>query len=223
MRLSVVRKKPFKSLNQLPLGFFLEPLNIIKDEIIPITENKDYSYFLLYLENKSYFNFTGFSSICAFIPQINNDLKEILVNGEIIRNGSCILLNNIDLEISKKVSEGIVLIAGTKKNSTTKKKLLTINDIKDHYKVTKPWGHELWINYGQKDFSFKEVYLKSNNQTSLQYHHFKRETAILYSGKCEVIYKKDKDVTNDKVISNNLGKHIIDPISIIDIEPNISS
>ena len=203
----------------LPLGLKLDTLELDEDKLIPITENLDYSYFILKLKNKSKFKINDFSSICAFIPQVNNNLQEIIANNQIIRNGSCILLNNIDLEISDKVSEGLVLIAGTKKNNPNQEKKLLVNDMNDHYKVNKPWGHELWINFGQDDFSFKEVFLKREFQTSLQYHEFKKETAILYDGTCEVVFKKDADVLNDNVSDDDLDKIMIDPISSIDVEP----
>lgn len=203
----------------LPLGLRLNPLEIEEDKITPIAENLDYSYFILKLTNKSEFQFKDFSSICAFIPQKNNNLQKIIANNQTIKNGSCILLNNSDLEISDKVSEGLVLIAGTKKNNPNKEKKLLVNNISDHYKVIKPWGHELWINYGQEDYSFKEVYLKSEYQTSLQYHELKKETAILYDGTCEVIFKKDADVLNDNVNDHDLDKIMIEPFSTIDVEP----
>jgi len=209
-------KEPNK--DNLPSGLKVEKIKNINDQIETIAEYDDYSYYLINLKNKINFKLEGLASTCAFIPDTNNNLNSITANGKIIQKGSCILLNNIDLEITNKDGEGFILIAGTKKINENKEKTINVNDKKAHYTVDKPWGHELWINHGQTNYSFKEVYIKENYQTSLQYHEFKKETAILYDGECEIIFKNDQNIHNDDVTAENLAKVIIEPINIIDVK-----
>ena len=46
-------------------------------------------------------------------------------------------------------------LAGTK-NSKIKSKSLKIFDQLNLYKVTKPWGHEIWINGRHRNYAFKK-------------------------------------------------------------------
>ena len=65
-----------------------------------------------------------------------------------------------------------------------------INDykiLKNHKKVTKPWGHELWLIWLKDYHVLKQIYMKKNNKCSLQYHKEKYETNYLISGKAIVI------------------------------------
>ena len=203
----------------LPLGLRLEKIKDNYDKIEILAEYNEYCYYLINLKDKCNYNFNQFTSITAFIPHKDNDLKSVIINSRIIKNGCCIILNNTDLEITSKDGNGIILIAGTKLINKNKEKSLLVNNKEDHYTVQKPWGHELWINYGQTDYSFKEVYIKKSYQTSLQYHEFKKETAIVYEGICEVIFKNESKIENNDVQQKDLAKSLIEPISIINVEP----
>ena len=75
----------------------------------------------------------------------------------------------------------------------------------DHYKVTKPWGYELWINGEHPKYAFKEIVITEGNQCSLQYHNFKEETIYLYEGLATWVYKDDDSINNDDVISDDLA------------------
>lgn len=54
----------------------------------------------------------------------------------------------------------------------------------DLKKVTKPWGHELWLASESTDskYAFKEIFIKSGFKTSYQFHQFKEETNYIISG-----------------------------------------
>ena len=54
----------------------------------------------------------------------------------------------------------------------------------DCKKITKPWGHELWLQPGSPTYPFvlKQLLLKKGNRTSLQVHQFKSESIIILSG-----------------------------------------
>jgi len=54
------------------------------------------------------------------------------------------------------------LIAGTR-NAHANMSSLTVTQAGRHYKVTKPWGHELWINGEHPGYCFKEVFIRAGN------------------------------------------------------------
>lgn len=62
--------------------------------------------------------------------------------------------------------------------------------ITECHKVTKPWGHEIWLQAGSDvyPFALKELLLKSGNMTSLQVHQFKSETIKIVSGTGKIVY-----------------------------------
>ena len=51
----------------------------------------------------------------------------------------------------------------------------------------------------------KKIFLKKNFKTSLQYHNYKMETNLLFSGKANLVYKKNKKVNNNVVQKSDLG------------------
>lgn len=90
-----------------------------------------------------------------------------------------------------------------------------------HYKVSKPWGHEIWFTGEHPAYSFKEVCIRAGNRTSLQYHRFKRETNVLFHGQIALIFKSNEAVENDAVTGADLGRVVLSPVSAIDVTPGI--
>lgn len=90
-----------------------------------------------------------------------------------------------------------------------------------HYRVTKPWGHELWINGEDPDFCFKEIFIKAGNRTSLQYHHLKQETNLLVSGTADIVYNSNAEAALDEVREEDLGARRIDPVTAVDVTPRV--
>ena len=134
------------------------------------------------------------------------------------------ILNNMCLYFTKykkiEILNGklLILLIGKKRRNITnfylKKKY------SNFYKVTKPWGYELWINSLKDDFAFKKIYIKKNFQTSLQFHKFKRETNFIFNGKASLIYKKNKRIKNMKVTPNDLSSKVLQKNTVINIFPN---
>ena len=62
---------------------------------------------------------------------------------------------------------------------------LDIEHINNCAKVTKPWGHEIWLQDGTSvhPYALKQLTLTAGKQTSLQVHQFKSETVLILSGK----------------------------------------
>jgi len=60
-------------------------------------------------------------------------------------------------------------------------------------KVSKHWGHELWIADGTKSpYALKRILFKAGNRTSLQVHQEKYETNYVLSGKGKLYRSKEK-------------------------------
>jgi len=59
-----------------------------------------------------------------------------------------------------------------------------------NYKVTKPWGHELWLELNQF-YAYKVIHMKKGNQSSLQMHDMKIEANYVIDGEAEVLLEND--------------------------------
>lgn len=60
--------------------------------------------------------------------------------------------------------------------------------------VSKPWGSETWLAYGEgMPYALKVIFLKKGTKTSLQYHVKKRETNFVYAGRIMLHYQKEKE------------------------------
>ncbi|VVB57138.1 Mannose-6-phosphate isomerase [uncultured archaeon] len=60
--------------------------------------------------------------------------------------------------------------------------------------VSKPWGSETWLAYGEgMPYALKVIRLKAGTKTSLQYHQHKRETNFVYAGRIRFHFQKDPD------------------------------
>jgi quercetin dioxygenase-like cupin family protein len=60
-------------------------------------------------------------------------------------------------------------------------------------KVSKPWGHELWMTDETKSpYTLKRILFKAGNRTSLQVHQEKYETNYVLSGKGKLYRSKEK-------------------------------
>lgn len=85
--------------------------------------------------------------------------------------------------------------------------------------VSKPWGKETWINHPDQDFSLKEIHINPGTQTSLQYHRFKTETNLVFSGEALLYYKLNDVVKIDEVTLKDLGKLNLSRGDVIHIVP----
>ena len=78
-----------------------------------------------------------------------------------------------------------------------------------HYKVSKPWGYELWINGTHPLFCAKKIFIKQGTQTSLQYHNFKEESNLIESGTAILVSQADMSIELDDVKSEHLQEQEI--------------
>lgn len=112
-----------------------------------------------------------------------------------------------------------LLVAGTTRPHPDIKGLF-FTRYTDLYKVTKPWGHELWINGQHPCYALKEIFVKAGTKTSLQYHNFKQETNVLFQGTAKLHYKENTAVANDQVMAADTATVQIQPVSTVEITPS---
>ena len=186
-----------------------------------------------------FYNFKVLDNLSDFLKEKNNDndlvVSYYVCNGELkfkykdkdirILEDEIIILSsvknisNIEISLNAKVLE----ISSLKKTE----EVVEINDengsrseniigdykiIKDHKKVIKPWGHEIWYVWLKDYHVLKRIFMTKGNKCSLQYHDEKYETNYLIDGKAKIIkglhidLKEEKNIIFDKILSKDLLK-----------------
>jgi mannose-6-phosphate isomerase-like protein (cupin superfamily) len=178
--------------------YFYNHYNLQKNEKITLPKNINCTVFILNCKKDSVIKF---------------DNKKIK-----IRKFSCIYFKKYEkLEVLNSSIE--ILLVGKKlsniKNFILNKKYFNF------YKVSKPWGYELWINSLNTDFAFKKIYIKKGFQTSLQFHNYKRETNLVLDGVARFFYKKNKKVKNIDVTTKDIGFKNLKKNTIVNVYPKI--
>ena len=80
-------------------------------------------------------------------------------------------------------------------------------------KVTKHWGHEIWIADGlSTPYALKRIMFKAGNRTSLQVHQYKIETAYVLSG-TGVMYKSKEKLDIEKYLSEGMTEKEVEALS----------
>lgn len=97
--------------------------------------------------------------------------------------------------------------------------LVSIDRCGSHYKVSKPWGYELWLNGQHPTFCAKKIFIKQGTQTSLQYHNFKEESNLIESGTAILVSQKNLEVPLDKVMPVDLQEQVVTGQQCIHVTP----
>ena len=172
-----------------------------------------YTYYQELLETNTSLLIDELSSYTLFILDLDCNGYILIENTNIkLYPGDSIKVSNQKLNFICKDSKVRLIVSGVK-NFSDKNKLQKITRKGYHYKVDKPWGHELWINGDEDEYCLKEIYLIAKNQTSLQYHLMKEETNVLYKGDIEFVYKMHIDSEEKKYLK-------LSEISSIHVKPN---
>lgn len=92
-------------------------------------------------------------------------------------------------------------------------------------KVSKPWGHELWIADGVRTpYALKRILFKEGNRTSLQVHKFKFETNYVLNG-TGLLYKSQEIFDVDEFLTNGMSDQDVEnyenTFEIIDLAPGV--
>jgi mannose-6-phosphate isomerase len=205
-----------------PPGLTLQTYNTTKNPIV-LADIPQFFLSLLTLEEGESFSYTLKEFYSLYLPFSNNIDILIIANQYQMTPGISLNLANASLTIKAVHGKCHLIVAGFGNEFLRDKKLyapilLQQNEI---YKVSKPWGHELWLNndFGSDLFSFKEVYIKQGFQTSLQYHQRKMECALLYEGTCEVFFGPLLNETT-QLAPDSYASKIVNPYSKIFIQPN---
>lgn len=72
------------------------------------------------------------------------------------------------------------------------------------YKVEKPWGYELWLELNEF-YTFKLIYMKKGNKSSLQSHEYKIETNYVIEGEAEVLLENNNGELESKIFKSGSG------------------
>ena len=116
----------------------------------------------------------------------------------------------------------ILEVVSDKKNENLIEKIDTGNQIeenviekykilKNHKKVEKPWGYELWLIWLKEYHVLKKIYMKKGYKCSLQFHEKKYETNFLTSGRAKIL----KNFHIDKNSSDIEAKELIKDTDLI--------
>ena len=178
--------------------YFYNHYNLKKNEKITIPKNINGTIFILNCKNNS---------------SIKLDNKEIK-----IKKYSCIYFKKY--EKFETLNDSVEILLVGKKLKKIKNYILNKKSF-NFYKVSKPWGYELWINSLNTDFAFKKIYIKKGFQTSLQFHNYKRETNLVLEGEARFFYKKNKQVKNMNVTTKDIASKKINKGAIINVYPKI--
>jgi len=147
----------------------------------------------------------------------NNDIK--ILEDQILILPSVKDLSDINISLNAKVFE-ISSIKKTKEvieivDNNGSRIENTISDfkiIKNHKKVQKPWGHEVWFVWLKDYHVLKRIFMKKGNKCSLQYHDEKYETNYLIDGRAKIIkglhidLKENRNKTFEKILNKDLHK-----------------
>lgn len=92
-------------------------------------------------------------------------------------------------------------------------------------KISKPWGHELWIADGVRTpYALKRILFKEGNRTSLQVHQYKFETNYVLSGTGK-LYRSKEPFDIERFLKNGMTpQEVLDyesTFDIIDLVPGV--
>jgi len=132
--------------------------------------------------------------------------------------------------ISKKTKSNLIEFID-KKNTIVEENVTNYKILKNHKKVVKPWGYELWIIWLKDYHVLKKIYMKKGFKCSLQFHEKKYETNHLTVGKAKVLKnfyidsKSSEDQAKEKLKNIDLikdySKDVTAPYSFTNIPGEI--
>jgi mannose-6-phosphate isomerase-like protein (cupin superfamily) len=115
-------------------------------------------------------------------------------------------------------ADSLLIVAGVS-SAIGKQPDQALHGSASHYRVTKPWGHELWLTGEHPKYCLKELFVKPGGRLSLQYHRIKEETLVLVEGRTRLVYKAAPLVTNDAVRPEHLGSVTLEAITRLHVPP----
>ena len=178
-----------------------------------------YEYFILKLSAGSEYNIDSLKSFSVYVLEKSPDTNILISNSkEKVREGDAFQIEGLEATISVLNGTSMFLVAGTILG-TPNKPSVTHTRHDEIYRVDKPWGYELWINGQHPNYAIKKIFITDKTKTSLQFHNYKQETNVLFSGRALLHFKKTPNKENNDVIESDIGNVLISAISSIDVKP----
>lgn len=102
---------------------------------------------------------------------------------------------------------------------------LNMNEINKIKKVSKHWGHEIWIANGiDQPYALKRILFKAGNRTSLQVHKHKFETNYVLAGTGK-LYKSKTTLNVDYFLDHGMTAEEVTQyeteFDVIDLQPGV--
>jgi mannose-6-phosphate isomerase len=181
-----------------------------------------YEYYMYKSSGNEELIIEGLESACLLVKEksdhcmihLANLSKNLSIGDVVVAEGHPKLILNIS------GGDATILVTGVRGRSKLEKSI-AIKAREDIYRVNKPWGFEMWLNGDHPLFVFKEIFIKKGTKTSLQFHKFKKETNVLFSGDAILHFKKNSNKENLEVAPEDIGNVSLSPITSIDVEPNV--
>lgn len=188
----------------------------IQDTCLEIKKlgHNPYHYELLQMGAKSKYVNTKSMRCCVFISE--SEVDGVSINGNNLYKDEYLLGDIMTLNISA-ISSATILLAYFPKNVLFQN--YSIFHQKNAKKVMKPWGYEVWLTGDPSElFALKQIFIKSGNKTSLQYHKFKRETNFIIEGVASLSYDKKGIYSEGEAFSISVSR-FKGPF-VVDVFPN---
>lgn len=179
-----------------------------------------YTYYMLVIRGREEIRVADLRAFSVFILSAGSGtLIRVTGTSESLAAGDAVQVEAASLSVVVD-GDSRILVAGTREASG-RSSGVTVTPAPKVYRVTKPWGHELWINGQHPGYALKEIFIKKGTKTSLQYHRQKSETNVLFEGHVRLHYKKDAHIANDEVGPAHIGTFDLAPVSTVDVTPDI--
>jgi len=178
-----------------------------------------YEYFFHRTEGSAEVTFDELGSFTVFVlrKEPNTSITALGIAGP-LEQGDCLQAEGRPVALAMEGAGVDLLVAGTVAPHPCERGL-SHRRCGQLYKVVKPWGQELWINGQHPRYAFKQIAIKAGTKTSLQYHHFKQETNVLFEGTARLHYKANPDVPTDDVTQDDTASIELHPVSVVDVSP----
>jgi mannose-6-phosphate isomerase len=191
------------------------PLSTLTADVVLLGE-KPYSYRLVWLTGGKSVRFEQPARYCAYVLEANG--LPVQINSQRAPADHFVLGETHDMHIHCEAGEAKILVAAQSVASCEDH--LSLYSLGEAKKVEKPWGHEIWLTGDpSKLFAFKRILLKAGNQTSLQYHRFKRETNFIVSGSARLHFNPDASLAADQVRPEAIESVHLDGPFVADVYP----
>jgi len=178
-----------------------------------------YEYFLYQLVAGETLSLRDLRSCSVYLlerPQATT--VAVLELGEVMATGDCAQAEDQPMSLHATGGPARLLVAGTR-DPHPELRGLAVKRHADLYHVDKPWGHEIWINGQHPRYALKQIKVNRGTKTSLQYHHFKQETNVLFEGTARLHYKSVLSVANDRITGADVASVELQPVSVISVTP----